>query len=508
MKISPQRELPIAVVIPCYNLGQFVEEAIDSVIAQTRLPAEIVVVDAESTDAHTLAVLRALERPRTRVVRGTNRGVAAARNHGIRATSASYVVALNADDVLEPTYLEKTAVRLDAEPDLDFVTTAIRAFGEASYVWSPPSCELAFALSRGGPHPATIFRRRIWEALGGFDETSQIPGVESLDFWISAMERGYRGEVLPEPLMRYRVRADSIHHDAVERGTHRLAMEALLRKHRRAVEESGPELLIMKESFLLELRDHQRALDTRRGELETELRVLEGEIADVARVAARHVRPPVAFGDLRQLEPLSLVWGLDRGKPIDRHYIEAYLASQRSDIRGRVLEVKDSTYTEWFGGTSVTSRDVLDIDPANKRATIVADLSRADGIASDQFDCFILTQTLHIIYDVRGALAHAYRILKPGGVLLCTLPAVSRVNYEDGGLESGDYWRFTEASVRRLFAEVFPAENAKVRVHGNVLTCAAFLYGLAAEELEPAELAHVDRWFPLLFCVRAVKPES
>ena len=462
-------------------------------------------VDDGSTDPETLRILGALEGPRTRVVHTPNRGLAAARNHGIRLTSAPYIVTLDADDMLEARYLERTAGRLDAEPALDFVTTAICAFGDAAYIWTPPVCDVGSALTRGGPHPATIFRRHVWQAVGGFDEVSRIP-VEDLDFWITAMERGFRGEVLPEPLMRYRVRADSMHHDAVERGTHRRAMESLLRKHRAAIEQIGLETLIMKESFLLELREHQRSLERKRAELAAELRGLETEIAETARASVERKRSPVSLGDLRRLEPVSSVWGLDRGRPIDRHYIEAFLASRRSDIHGRVLEVKDPGYTEMFGGDAVTVMDVLDIDSTNQRATILADLSRANGIPSNRYDCFILVQTLHIIYDVKAALAHAYRILRPGGVLLCTVPAVSRVNYEDGGLESGDYWRFTEASVRRLFAEVFPAANVEVTVRGNVLACAAFLYGLADDELHSMELEHVDRWFPLLFCIRAVKP--
>jgi hypothetical protein len=491
-----------AVVIPCYNLGRFVEEAVDSVVAQTRPAIEIVVVDDGSTDAQTIKVLGALKRRHTRVVRTPNRGLTAARNYGIRLVSAPYIVTLDADDLLEPTYLEITAERLDSQSALDFVTTAIRAFGGADYIWAPVSCDLKSVLACGGPHAATIFRRRVWETLGGFDETHPIPGVENLDFWISAIERGCRGEIIPQPLLRYRVRADSMHHRAVDSGTYHLAMQALLRKHRQTVEAIGPDVLITKEAFILALREHQHALAAKQKTLESELRTLDAEIADLARVPAKGV----AFGDLRRLQPLSSVWGSDRGKPIDRHYIEGFLASRQSDIRGRVLEVKDSHYTNIFGGAAAVEKEVLDIDATNPHVTIVADLTRADAIASDRFDCFILTQTLHIIYDVRGALAHAYRILKPGGVLLSTLPAVSRVNYEDGGLESGDYWRFTEASVRRLFTEVFPAENVEITVHGNVLTCAAFLYGLAAEELTLEELEHTDRWFPLLFCVRAVKP--
>ncbi len=150
---------------------------------------------------------------------------------------------------------------------------------------------------------------------------------------------------------------------------------------------------------------------------------------------------------------------------------------------------------------------MLDINPANKSATVVADLT-SDQMTADTFDCFILTQTLHQIFDIKAALRQTYRILKPGGVLLCTLPSVSRVDshFEGDGYPESDFWRFTEAAVRGLFAEVFPDTSFHVTGFGNVLTCVAFLYGLAPEELTRDELDYVDPWFPLLFCVRATKP--
>jgi SAM-dependent methyltransferase len=199
------------------------------------------------------------------------------------------------------------------------------------------------------------------------------------------------------------------------------------------------------------------------------------------------------------------VWGIDRGKIIDRYYIEAFLTEHRADIRGRVLDVKDSFYGVTYGSDAVTRVDVLDIDPSNSEATVVADLTKADEVPTGTFDCFLLLQTLHIIYDVRGALFHAHRILKPGGVLLCTLPAVSRVNCEGAALEGGDYWRFTEASVRELFSELFPLEDFEVHAFGNVMTDAGFLYGLSTQDLPPEALEFNDPWFPLVFCVRAVK---
>jgi hypothetical protein len=241
------------------------------------------------------------------------------------------------------------------------------------------------------------------------------------------------------------------------------------------------------------------------------LRVIYDCVRRPSRRSTREVpqtaqRGRVGRHPLDGLTPISDVWGFDRGRPVDRHYIEGFLNSRRQDIRGRVLEVKDSRYARTFGTESVAQVDVLDIDSANQHATLLADLSVADfSIPTDRYDCFILTQTLHLIYDVRTALGNAFRLLMPGGVLLCTIPAVSRVNPEGGGLETGDHWRLTAAAVRRLFLEFVDNDSLTVETYGNVRTCAAFLYGLAAEELEAVELAHCDPWFPLIHCIRAVR---
>ena len=136
-------------------------------------------------------------------------------------------------------------------------------------------------------------------------------------------------------------------------------------------------------------------------------------------------------------------------------------------------------------------------------ATAVADLAAAEAIPDDSFDCFILTETLQLIYDVRSAVFHAHRILRPGGVVLCTVPCVSRVEH---GLLETDYWRFTAASCRRLFEEVFPPEMVDVESHGNVLASIAFLAGMAAEEISEAKLGQRDAYFPLVLTVRAQKP--
>jgi SAM-dependent methyltransferase len=198
---------------------------------------------------------------------------------------------------------------------------------------------------------------------------------------------------------------------------------------------------------------------------------------------------------------LSDHYGRDRGTPVDRYYIEQFLAAERAAIRGRVLEVLNRDYTVRFGA-AVDSSDVLDIDPDNPDATIVSDLTRADAVPTGRFDCFILTQTLQYIYDLESAVAHAHRILRPGGVVLCTVPVVSRIDRSQ--LES-EYWRLTAAACSRLFGNVFDPTNVVVRGRGNLRAAVAFLVGIAAEELPARGLEKDDPYFPVVVTVRATK---
>ena len=215
----------------------------------------------------------------------------------------------------------------------------------------------------------------------------------------------------------------------------------------------------------------------------------------------RRLRRPAWLGSIRRTSPLSDHWGRDRGTPVDRYYIERFLAAERGAIRGRVVEVLNAEYTERFG-VGVETSDVLDIDPANPLATIVADLAAADEVPSDAFDCFVLTQTLQYIYDLHSAVQHVHRVLRPGGTVLCTVPTVSRI--AKGTLET-EYWRMTALGCRRVFMDAFAGGDVDARAHGSVLTAIAFLVGMAAEELSPRELEAADPFFPLLVTVRATK---
>jgi hypothetical protein len=226
------------------------------------------------------------------------------------------------------------------------------------------------------------------------------------------------------------------------------------------------------------------------------------QAAHTLRQHVRRIIRPARLGSLRRTQPLSRDFGYDRGTPVDRYYIERFLEQHRSDISGRVLEVKEPMYTNRFG-TQVERSDILDMDASNLHATLVADLAKGEGLPADRFNCFILTQTLQLIYCIEAAIRHAHQVLLPGGVLLVTVPAVSRVAYPPE--LAPDYWRFTAAACTRLFGEVFGPERVTVRAHGNVLTCIAFLTGLALEELRLSELETDDPLFPLIVTVRAVK---
>ena len=212
----------------------------------------------------------------------------------------------------------------------------------------------------------------------------------------------------------------------------------------------------------------------------------------------------VRFGKLRQLTPISRVFGLNRGQSIDRYYIERFLNTHALEIHGHVLEIADNKYTCKFGGSHVTKSDVLHVLENNPQATIVADLTHADNISTNTFDCIICTQTLQFIYDVRSAICTLNRILKPGGILLVTVPGISQISQYDMD-RWGEYWRFTTLSAKYLFEEIFGKSNVSVQAYGNVLVASSFLYGLAAEELTLKELNYNDQDYEMLISIRAVK---
>jgi SAM-dependent methyltransferase len=210
----------------------------------------------------------------------------------------------------------------------------------------------------------------------------------------------------------------------------------------------------------------------------------------------------VDFGSLRRLDPVSADFGYDRGRPIDRYYIERFLSARAGAIRGRVLEFGEPLYTIMFGDDRVSQSEILDVT-GGPDATYTCRLEHGDELPSEAFDCVIFTQTLQYIYDVRAGLRTLHRILKPGGTVLATVPGITRICQEHY-LDSW-FWSFTAASARRLFSESFTATSLELEVFGNVLAATAFLYGLADCDVTSRELDHLDPDYEVIIGVRAQK---
>ena len=211
----------------------------------------------------------------------------------------------------------------------------------------------------------------------------------------------------------------------------------------------------------------------------------------------------INWGDLRSQEPVSENWGYDRGQPIDRYFIENFLQKHANDVKGCCLEVMNDKYIRKFGGDRVTASEVLDIDSNNRKATIVGDLTNPSTLSPNTFDCFIMTQTLPVIYDGNAVIRNSYSAIKPGGVLLMTAPALCR--YSPHPL---DFWRFTDKSLERLIIENTNAREYEIEKHGNLICSIGFLIGAASQELQPAELDYNDSRFPIVIACRLVKPLS
>lgn len=211
----------------------------------------------------------------------------------------------------------------------------------------------------------------------------------------------------------------------------------------------------------------------------------------------------VSSDDVCRTEPICRKFGLSRGKPVDRYYIEKFLKEHRSCITGRVLEVGDSSYSRQFG-TNIASFDVLNT-VVGDGTTVVGDLGTGHGIPAEVFDCIIMTQTVQFVFDIQQALKSAYGALKPGGTLLVTVSGISQISRYDMD-RWGEYWRLTDRCLRRLLEEVAPVAQMAIRSHGNFAAARAFLDGRAVEELPQEVLDHQDNDYQVLLTASVTKP--
>jgi hypothetical protein len=203
-----------------------------------------------------------------------------------------------------------------------------------------------------------------------------------------------------------------------------------------------------------------------------------------------------------QVYPISRSFGADRGLPLDRYYIENFLKANGGDIRGDVLEVAENTYTLKFG-TDVTNSYILHVNGWGNNA-LKGNLETGEGIIENSIDCFICTQTIQTIYNLNSTIENVYKLLKHGGVSLITVSGLEEISMYDYS-NWGEYWRFTEQSLKRLFSDKFGDENVQVESFGNVKIAMGIIYGLCVEDLKEEDFKYNDKQYQVVVTARVRK---
>jgi glycosyltransferase involved in cell wall biosynthesis len=537
----------VSVITIFHNEQRFLEEAIESVLAQTYDRWELLLCDDGSSDASTEIARRYASEHPDRVFflehpGHANRGMSATRNLGLAHARGELVAFLDGDDVWVPEKLARQVELLQQHPDAAGVYGRLHVW----HAWTRREADLArdYTQPLGGPPDTLVqppellirflrddvhtpsgvlFRRDVLAAVGGYEESFR--GMHEDGIVLAKICLRWPLYASGEVWYKYRQHPDSCCNTEIAAGRDRDALRAYLEwiegylvanGHAESEVAAVVRELLGREAGSGRARwgEHMgmsvgRSLKAVRQLADRLIPMRVRGWVGLLTHGSRY-RPPagwVHMGNLRRTEPVSQFFGFDRGLPIDRYYIENFLATHRSDIAGRVLEIGDRAYTEQFGGAKVTRSDVLHARPGNPDATLVGDLCTGDGIPEAAFDCIILTQVLPFVWDVPAALATAFRALKPGGVLLVTVPGISQISRYDAD-QWGDFWRFTSQSMRRLVEASFSPDGAELTIFGNALSATAFLHGIAEHELRPRELDDRHPDYEVIIAVRAVKPAS
>ena len=207
----------ISVIIPCYNHGHYVTEAVESVLAQTWKNLEIIIVNDGSDDQNTISALETFSRPKTQILNhAKNLGLPAARNTGIRQAQGKYIFCLDADDKIHPTYLEKAMLVMESNTPIGFVYSFVQVFGDEERVWYCPQFDASILIEQIQLTALGVFRRSAWEDVGGYRAEMRL-GYEDWEFWIRLTRHGYRGYRIPEKLVFVRRIGRTFVHAAMSR---------------------------------------------------------------------------------------------------------------------------------------------------------------------------------------------------------------------------------------------------------------------------------------------------
>jgi len=528
----------VSVVIIFFNAERFLDEAIESVFGQTYDAWELLLVDDGSTDGSTTIAhrytqqhpgkVRYLEHPDHQ-----NRGMSASRNLGIANAQGAYIAFLDADDVWLSNKLDRQVAILDAQPE------AAMVYGPAQwwYSWTgraedrlrdyipepgvpanslleaPTLLTRFLRLTDIAPCPSSVLiRRNLVEQVGGFEE--RFRGLYEDQVFFAKVSLSQPVFVSSECSTRYRQHPNSncsITQETAQHATGRLAflrwLADYLSKH--GVNNGALRKALRREIWPYRHPNLDRIYQLARSRLPG--KIWRWSLRFKSRWLSWPIIRRLRCLQFRRLQPIGN--GRQTGTPIVRYYWDKYLEKHRADIRGIALEIGTTHTIRRFGGLAVACAEAIDVSSHSPEVTVIADLSRAENIPSDRYDCFVIQFTMHLIYDSEAALYHAIRILKPGGALLINFSCVDY--YFPRGLDMGTgeplflYRWYTPIQVENLLRSLdLRAEDYTLDIYGNLFTRIAYQMNMPAEELTRRELQYVDAGHPLLICARVVKPAS
>ena len=526
----------VSVIVIFLDAEQFIQEAIESVFCQSYSNWELLLVDDGSIDGSTAIAERwAAEYPgKVCYLEHSghqNRGMSASRNLGIRHARGEYVAFLDADDVWLRNKLEQQVAILENQPEAGMV------FGTTQwwYSWNgkqednrqdythelgvpantllkPPEL-LAHFLPRESISPCTcsvLLRRNIVEQVGGFEKSFK--GLYEDQAFFAKVCLSVPVFASPVCVARYRQHLNSNCSIAQENGHYTAARQVFLNWLASYLSSQDCQHPQVWQALEREMRPERHLSLNRLYQLARQGlpgRIYRAGLKLKLRWRGLPIIRQLRTLQLRRLQPIGN--GQQRGTPIVRYYWDHFLQQHKKDIHGTVLEIGTTATVRQYGGPDVIWADAIDLKAHSSEITVVGDLSRADDVPSDRYDCFVNQFTIHLIYDVEAALYHSIRILKPGGVLLINFPCVDY--YFPRGLDMGTgeplylYWWFTPIQVENYLRRAGLAEGDYTLVcYGNLFTRIAYQMNLPAEELTQHELRFVDPGHPLLICARVVKP--
>lgn len=520
----------VSVIIPCYNHGNYLLNAIESVWAQKYEHVEIIVVDDGSTD-NTQSVLSNI--PNAINIYQENQGLSAARNAGIKRSSGKFLIFLDADDWLLEYAVTTNLSYLVSDTKLAFVSGAhVKMFIESNlqetFAQEVHGAHFWHLLQGNyiGMHGAVMYRSWVFEHFL-FDET--LKACEDYDLYLKITRK------FPVFHHNKSIAAYRIHGKNMSANIPLMLSSVLEVLHRQKASLQSLEEKQAYESGVITMTDFYCSIycdnmaSKKKLSDDADLRKnQEHETDKTAKISTprkfkSNLKKTAAFifnkllkneglskgilSDIKRskpyLRPCSTDFGYDRGGPIDRYYIENFLKAENDYIKGRILEIGDNEYTLKYGGDKVEQSDILHVNESNEKATFIGDLSNASHIPDNIFDCIVLTQTLHLIYDFKNALKTCNRILKPGGALLLTAPGITPIDH--GPWNDTWYWSFTDKSLSKIVAEEFPLGVIEARTFGNVYIASQFLYGKGLPEVTTKELDYHDPFFQVIITIKAIK---